>query len=127
VKRVWWCMARPKKTADERREDRLNARFTMAERAAIEQAADALGITPSEYVRRCSLGYRLPANQSSTRATAELTAALLRLGVNLNQVAKHMNAGRQPPGYLEHLITDIARHVERLSDEPSGDRKGPQL
>lgn len=120
-------MARPKKTADERREDRLNARFTMAERASIEEAADAHGITPSEYVRRRSLGHRLPANQSTTRATAALTAALLRLGVNLNQVAKHMNAGRQPPGYLEHLIADIARHVERLSDEPGGDREGPQL
>jgi Bacterial mobilisation protein (MobC) len=36
-----------------------------------------------------------------------VAAALLRLGVNLNQIARHMNAGRGAPPDLSALIARI--------------------
>jgi hypothetical protein len=100
-------MARPKKAPEEKREDRLNPRLTTAERAEIEQSAAILGISPSEFVRRRSLGYRFPVALAVRRQAAAQAVALLRIGVNLNQIARHMNAGREAPPDLTTLITRI--------------------
>jgi len=100
-------MARPRKTPEEKREDRLNPRLTTAERVEIERNAAILGISPSEFVRRRSLSYRLPAALAVQRHVAALAVALLRLGVNLNQIARHMNAGRAAPPDLSALIARI--------------------
>jgi hypothetical protein len=101
-------MARPKKAPEERRDDQLGLRLTTAERVEIEQHAAALGISPAEFARRRSLGYRLPAaSVAEQRHTARLAVALLRIGVNLNQIAHHMNAGRGAPPDLSALIARI--------------------
>jgi Bacterial mobilisation protein (MobC) len=109
-------MAQPRKAPEEKREDRLNPRLTTAERAEIEQHAAILGISPSEFVRRRSLSYRLPASLALQRHVAALAVALLRLGVNLNQIARHMNAGRGPPPDLSALIA----RIEALLDDIYG-------
>jgi hypothetical protein len=100
-------MARPKKAPEEKREDRLYPRLTTAERVEIERNAAILGISPSEFMRRRSLEYRLPASLALQRHVAALAVALLRLGVNLNQIARHMNAGRGAPTDLSALIARI--------------------
>jgi hypothetical protein len=100
-------MARPRKAPEEKREDRLNPRLTTAERAEIEQHAAILGISPSDFVRRRSLSYRLPAALAVQRHVAALAVALLRIGVNLNQIAYRMNKGRGAPPELAALIARI--------------------
>ncbi|MCE7030989.1 plasmid mobilization protein [Jiella avicenniae] len=90
--------------------------LTVEERAQIETAAEALGLSVSEFVRRRSLGHRMPASRTGEDNRAVLATALLRLGVNLNQIAKHMNAGRSAPPHLPELIATIDRHVERLAE-----------
>ena len=84
-----------------------NPRMTTAEKAEVQQHAAILGISPSEFMRRCSLNYRLPAALAVQRHVAALAVALLRLGVNLNQIAHHMNAGRGAPPDLSALIARI--------------------
>ena len=100
-------MARPRKAPEEKREDRLYPRLTTAERVEIEQHAAILGVSPSEFMRSRSLNYRLPAALAVQRHVAALAVALLRLGVNLNQIARHMNAGRGAPPDLSALIARI--------------------
>jgi len=100
-------MGRPKKTPAERRENGPNPRMTMAERGEVERNAAILGISPSDFIRRRCLGYRLPASLAVQRHVAALAVALLRLGVNLNQIAHHMNAGRGAPPDLSALIARI--------------------
>jgi len=100
-------MGRPRKAPEEKREDRLNPRLTTAERAEIEHSAAILGVSPSDFVRRRSLNYRLPAALALQRHVAALAVALLRIGVNLNQIAHHMNAGRGAPPALFALIDRI--------------------
>lgn len=89
--------------------------LTVEERAHIESAAAASGLSVSEFVRRRSLGYRMPVSRSAEQGRDLLATALLRLGVNLNQIAKHMNAGRAAPDHLSELIAVIDEHVARLS------------
>jgi hypothetical protein len=71
-------------------------------------------LTAAEFMRRCTLGYPIAARQEDRMAEARLASALIRLGVNLNQIARHMNAGRSAPAYLEELILRIDRHLDEL-------------
>ena len=100
-------MARPRKAPEERRVNGPNPRMTTAEKAEVEQHAAILGISPSEFMRRRSLNYRLPAALAVQRHVAALAVALLRIGVNLNQIAHHTNAGRGAPPDLSALIARI--------------------
>jgi hypothetical protein len=53
------------------------------------------GLDLSEFIRRRTLGVPLPPHVAEQRTRATLATALLRLGVNLNQITRHMNAGRE--------------------------------
>lgn len=119
-------MARPKKAPEERRDDLLGVRLTTAERVRIEHAAAALGMTMAEFMRRRSLGYRLPANLAAQQDTARAATALIRLGVNLNQIARHMNAGRGAPPHLAALLDRIHGELDRLYG-PGDNGNGPVL
>ena len=97
--------------------------LTLRERAELEQRATTFGLTVSEFVRRQTLGRPLPAHVAEQQTRATLATALLRLGINLNQITRHMNAGRFAPYHLPELINDIRGHVDRLTrDESRRDR-----
>ena len=107
-------MGRPRKAPEEKREDRLNPRLTTAERVEIEDNAAIFGISPSEFMRRRSVGYRLPASLAAQRHHAALAVALLRIGVNLNQIAHHMNAGRNARPDLSALIARVDAMLDQI-------------
>lgn len=110
-------MARPKKEDSERRGQSMKFVVTDIERAQIEQAAGAYGLNLSEFCRRRTLGVRMPAGGVDRQQAAEATTALLRLGVNLNQIAKHTNAGRTPPAdYIADLVERINAAMDRLDE-----------
>lgn len=118
-------VARPKKSPADLRDVRTAVMLTEAERAQLEQRASAYGLTLSDYIRRQTLGRALPEAVAAQRGRAVLATALLRLGVNLNQIARHMNAGRPAPSHLPQLIHDIRGHVDRLiPDDARRDRHG---
>ena len=117
-------MGRPPKHPAERRILRLpQPRVTLDEMAKIEMAAHELGLSVSEFIVRRAVGYRLPSRNA--RDLEGLLLEVNRIGVNLNQITRHMNAGRFAPPHLPDLIEDIRAHVDRLtSDEPHQDRLG---
>jgi len=122
-------MARPKKAPEERRDDQLNPRLTAAERAEIERHAAALGIAPTEFMRRRTLGYRLPEAAAAQQARASLGAAFNRLGVNLNQIAHKLNSGGAPSALeaeLQALVDRINAEMDKLYG-PGSNGGGPQL
>ena len=123
-------MARPKKAPEERRDDQLNPRLTTAERAEIERNAAAFGIAPTEFMRRRTLGYRRPADLAAQQATASLGAAFNRLGVNLNQIARHLNAGGDRSAALERNLQALVERINAEMDKlygPGSNGGGPQL
>ena len=120
-------MARPKKPEHERKSTGTSVRLTDIERAQTEAAAAALGLPLSEFFRRRALGYRMPRSGIEQQKMAELTTALLRIGVNLNQIAHHVNAGRSTPVVeLSDLIARINATMDAL-DESGGAGQGPEL
>jgi mobilization protein NikA len=120
-------MARPKKTPDDLRTDTLGIRLTAIERARLDEFAALHGLTATEFMRRRSLGYRLPAPIAEQRQLAALATALLRIGVNLNQLTHHVNAGSLPPAdLLPGLLSRINALLDTVYD-PRADGAGPQL
>jgi hypothetical protein len=122
-------MARPRKSPQEKRDDLLGVRFTTAERAEVEHNAAALGISPPEFTRRRTLGYRLPEAAAVEQARASLGAGFNRLAVNMNQIARRLNSGEHPPAVereLQALIDWINAEMDKLYG-PGSNRGGPQL
>jgi hypothetical protein len=120
-------MGRPKLPPGERRDVPTTVMMTEIERAQLENLAASHGLSVSEFVRRRVRSAPLPKAAGDRVLDAKLATALLRLGVNLNQIARHMNAGRHAPPDLPALIDTIKLHVNRLTDDPRRDRQGTVL
>jgi len=117
-------MGRPKLSPEERRDCQTTVLYTIQERAELERRAHALGLNLSEYIRRRTLGVPLPPQSADRETRDKLATSLLRIGVNLNQITKHMNAGRHAPPELPALVAVINTHLKILTHEPSRDHAG---
>lgn len=100
-------MARPKLAPQERKSYQLLVRLTPIEHAQMQAVAAQHGVRMSELARRRALGVRLPAPVQEAKLQADAVAALNRIGVNLNQIAKRMNSGK--PMNMEKLIATLDR------------------
>lgn len=101
-------MARPKKHRHEKRDQRFNLRYTPAEIEHIRLAARKAGLHPHEYARRRTLGAAFSAPQAR-RADPALINELNRIGVNLNQIARAMNMGREVEEDWQALSQELRR------------------
>lgn len=122
-------MARPRKTPQEKRDDLLGVRFTTAERAEVDQNAAVLGISPPEFTRRRTLGYRLPDPAAVQIGQARLGSAFNRLAVNMNQITRRLNSGERPSAVekeLQDLIDRINAELDNIYG-PGDHGTGPQL
>lgn len=118
-------MGRPTKTNEEKKAN-FTLRLTAADRAEITRNASLLGLSPAEFIRRRSLGYQLPGTLAAQRQEAVRNTALLRLGVNLNQITRHANAGRDLPEHLPELLAAIMAELDSRYD-PGRDSRGSIL
>ena len=81
---------RPRKLPQERREFCYHPGFSATENTRLEQRAEAAGLPVAEFIRAASLNLQI---NSIPAANREAIVALNRLGNNINQVAKQLNAG----------------------------------
>jgi hypothetical protein len=109
------AMGRPKLSPQDKRDSRVQTMFTMRERAELEARAEAVGLTLSEFIRRRTLGVPLPPQSADRQTRDKLATSLLRIGVNLNQITKHMNAGRHAPPDLPAIVATINTHLQILT------------
>lgn len=115
-------MVRPRKTQIDARSARFNLRLTEDERAELEQRARIVGKCAHDYARSAVLGYRLPApltpaNRALSEAAIPLVLALNRLGVNLNQIARALNANA---GINPVELIDTLTRINQVLDELQG-------
>ena len=111
-------MARPRLPEHERRDDRLpNLRVTAAERAEVERRAEAAGLSLVEFCRRSIFAKKVRPVMSATDAAA--LAELNRVGVNLNQIARATNAGRDLPASLEATLREVRAAVAKVASDGS--------
>lgn len=98
-------------------------RYTEEEFAAIEHAARGTGLTPTGYAAEAALAAAVGSDAPSTApwrsALLELMDArsqVRRIGVNINQAARAINATGEPPVWLDHALVITARAVTRLDE-----------
>lgn len=119
-------MARPKSAPTDRRDVRVNMRVSSTEAAILQQKADQAGMNITAFTRVAALGRRLPA--ASAQATDfETRHELRRIGTNLNQIAKAMNARREAiPHSLEQACAQLSAVLDRMMDNgPQGHERRP--
>lgn len=107
-------MARPRLQEHEKRTERHNVRFTLAEIDHIRTQADAAGLDATEYLRRRALGYTVPAAGASRRTDPALITELNRVGVNVNQLALATHTGRDFVRYWQEIGREVERVLEQL-------------
>ena len=119
-------MARPRMAPEDKRSMRVNVRVSASEAAALQQKAEAAGMNVHAFTRAAALGRRLPA-ASAGATDFETRHELRRIGTNLNQIAKAMNAGRDSlPHSLELACTQLTALLDRMMDDgPQGHERRP--
>jgi hypothetical protein len=105
---------RPEKPEADARSARIAFRVTETERAQIEAAAAAVGVTVSDYARALVMTAR-PPRQPRGRAGAAVLSELNRAGVNLNQIARTLNRGGSIPPDLGEAIAEVRAVIEKLA------------
>jgi len=100
-------MARPRKAQPEQKTRFLGFRGTLEDEADIKAKAALLKLPPSEYMRRCSR--QGPAKVIYEEGhDPEKVRALLAVGNNLNQIARHLNAtGQIDPTELHEVLAMV--------------------
>lgn len=107
-------MSRPRKHERELRTASVRADLTEAEKAFVQEQAARAELSEAEFLRRRILGRPVLAATTDRRMAPALVAALNRVGVNLNQIAKHLNAGRPERRDLDVALAELRGVLDRL-------------
>ena len=108
-------MSRPPLRPEKRRDDRLpNLRVTTAERAKVEAKAEAAELSLVEYCRRAIFRSRIAPRRSSVDQA--LLVELNSIGVNLNQIAKRVNSGRQLSPEFPIVLAELKALIRKIND-----------
>jgi hypothetical protein len=103
-----------------RRVHQIHVRCSQAEYDAIRAAAISAGLTPGGYAAEAALAAArasTPVTRPEREVLLELITAraqLRRYGNTLNQAARILNAGGDPPEWLTNAIALTDRVVERI-------------
>ncbi|MCI0658385.1 MAG: MobC family plasmid mobilization relaxosome protein [Acidobacteria bacterium] len=79
----------------------------------MRQQASAASLSVSEFLRRRALGFIV--QPPSARADAALVSEVNRIGVNVNQLAKAMNADRDFRGDWEAIAVELRRVLGKVA------------
>jgi hypothetical protein len=104
----------------------LTARFNQQEAASIRQIADRSGLSIASLMRRALLDTPPPRATrrppADVQAVARLLGQLGKIGSNINQLAKHANAGRYQENSIELALRDLGELrivcLQALGKEP---------
>lgn len=105
---------RPRMSDHERRCRQSKIRLTIAELDYLRAQARTAGMPVAEFVRRRALA--LPVQPPPSHADARLLSEINALGVNLNQIARNSNAGREGIQAVDwsDLQAELSRVLEKI-------------
>ena len=118
--------SRDRRHGTPRRVHQIYVRCSHAEYDAIRAAAISAGLTPGRYAAEAALAAARASSLPTTDrrdVVIELMAAraqLRRYGNNLNQAARILNAGGDPPEWLKNAIALTDRAVQRVDRAVQG-------
>jgi mobilization protein NikA len=103
-------MARPQKPPDDRASAAFRIRLTAAARELLDEKAAAAGVTLSALIREAVLSYHLQPAPLWHEAINELT----RIGINLNQIARHADATGALRADLGETLAEVSQAISRM-------------
>ena len=106
-------MARPRLGEEERRTRTVGVRVTETEAEELRERAQDARLSVGAYLRRRGLGQRVRLGAERRLGAAELRE-LNRIGVNLNQMARAMNAGAVAGPGTREAVERVGELVARL-------------
>jgi hypothetical protein len=110
-------MARPTKGRDDQLSEMLRCRLRPAEYLRIRQAAQAAGLTLSDYVRRMLLRGEVTIRQYRS-LDPDVYDQLRRIGINLNQAVHKLHATGQIPPELARAAAVVEAFILGMMDGP---------
>lgn len=121
-------MARPKKAPTEKRSEQVSVRLSPVELARLQDKADESRQSVTAFVRAAAMGKPVTVRQEQA-GDFELRQELRRIGVNLNQIAKSLNARQQAlPASLVATCEKLDALFDRMMAHGSqGHERRPKL
>lgn len=120
-------MARPKKDPTTRRTERVDVRVSPLELAQLQEKATTAKTTAADFVRASALEQSFTVVQSTAPEFATRDE-LRRIGVNLNQIAKALNARQQAlPASLVSCCEKLDILFDQWLNHDHSDRPRAQL
>jgi hypothetical protein len=104
------------KPVKKKRRNPLTVRLSDSDRERIRGKASRAGCSLNAYVRASVLGsdYTPPADPELTQALLKLNFELTKQGVNINQVARQLNAGLISPAQAEAMMVILTRSTLQI-------------
>lgn len=99
-------LGRPPKAPAQRRTERVDVFFSVAERVKLNEDAQACGLSPAAYVRKLVAGYR-PASQAEHTADPRLLLELNAIGNNLGQTLTAMDSDHPAKAAWRQIKRDL--------------------
>lgn len=107
-------MGRPALQEEDKRIIQVNIRLTKEENDMVCNYAQASAMTPANWIRQKAFTGRFPAIKLSP-INAALYRELYKIGVNLNQAVKQLNAGKISPAFVTILTALIKTQKDILN------------
>lgn len=121
-------MARPQKSPEERRTKHVNVALSPREIARLQDRAGKVQTTVTDFVRSAALNKPLQVQESNS-PDFMTRQELRRIGNNLNQIARVLNAdGKHDPSELSALCGKLDALFDKwLNYDPASSAIRPQL
>ena len=111
-------MGRPRKKASDEMNNRITIRFTDKELSSVKLKAASLKMSSSEYIREMikhGKVYAYEEPSSCIDSIKPLTEEFHKIGFNLNQIAHHLNSGKELTEAIRHKLLTLANELHELN------------
>lgn len=103
----------------------INFRVSEHEYQRLEQMANNVGMSVPMFCKKKAQGARMKAPLIDRQGALQIASELRRIGVNVNQVAKHLNSGLNiSEGQINALQKELSDIWQQLSSALQGVRTG---
>lgn len=103
----------------------INFRVSEHEYQRLEQMANNVGMSVPMFCKKKAQGARMKAPLIDRQGALQIASELRRIGVNVNQIAKHLNSGENASkGQIDALQKELNNIWQQLSSALQGVRTG---
>lgn len=107
------------------RQDRIELRVNHHEKKRIKQLSMERGFeTMAHYVRSQAVHPGAESPNALREAQYACMSQLNKIGTNINQIARHLNAGSKPDDAVLYTLIQIMEHTERLVEQANATPTG---